>query len=264
MDQTELVFTFDKKRLHKFFTKDPALFAFHIGDLDDFYFKDCQWAVCYGERPFIQETVLIYYGLSIPCVLALGLTDRFGSLMEALLGVLPPKFYAHFQGETGEIFRRQYNETPLGTHMRMRLTTTDFLEKYRQPDESIVRLDQSHQGELLELYERSYPGNYFDEHMLASGKYLGCLENGRIVAVAGVHVDSTEYEISLLGNVTTDPEYRGRGLGTKLTGALTAELADERKLVCLNVALDNAPAIKIYERLGFEKVHEYEEGLFTI
>ena len=43
-----LVFTTNKERLSEHFQKDPVLFAYHLGDLDDFYFKDCQWGATYG------------------------------------------------------------------------------------------------------------------------------------------------------------------------------------------------------------------------
>ena len=52
------------------------------------------------------------------------------------------------------------------------------------------------------------------------------------------------------------------GLATLLTGHLTRMLADEGKLVCLNVSADNAPAIRCYEKLGFVAAHEYAEGFF--
>ncbi|MCP4686026.1 MAG: GNAT family N-acetyltransferase, partial [bacterium] len=43
---------------------------------------------------------------------------------------------------------------------------------------------------------------------------------------------------------------------------LLEELTSEGKMVCLNVQQDNAAAIRCYEKLGFVKVHEYEEALY--
>ena len=87
-------------------------------------------------------------------------------------------------------------------------------------------------------------------------------ENKQIVAASGVHVDSDEYNIAVLGNIVTHPDYRNRRLATKLTSYLTEELVLESKLICLNVKDDNTAAITTYEKLGFEKVHVYEEGIF--
>jgi len=67
----------------------------------------------------------------------------------------------------------------------------------------------------------------------------------------------------VLGNITTHPDFRNRGLGTAVTSRLLVELSHEGKLVCLNVKADNVAAVKCYERLGFVKVHEYHEGLFV-
>lgn len=264
MDRTELLFTTDKKKLHKFFLKDPVLYSYHIGDLDDFYFEHCQWAVTYGKEPFIKETALIYYGLDTPSVLAFGQTEAFGPFLENLLDILPGKFFAHYQKQWLDILKLRYTQQPLGTHLKMRLDSPERLREYSANEPSIVRLEGVHEKELRELYARSYPGNYFDPHMLASNRYLGWFEKNRLAAVAGVHVHSDEYEVAVLGNITTDPDYRGKGLATRLTGALSRELSDEKKLVCLNVKIDNVPAIKCYERLGFVRAHEYEEGLFEL
>lgn len=262
MDNTALLFTTDKKRLHKFFQADPVLYSYHIGDLDDFYFDHCQWAVCYGAKPIITETILIYHGLATPSVIAFGQTEQFGLLLNELISILPGKFYCHFQQPYSEIFKQQYKETPLGTHMKMRLDHPDKLSIYSKSDRAITRLDSLHETALRDLYAKAYPGNYFDPFMLASGKYLGWFEDDQLAAVAGVHVHSDEYKIAVLGNITTDPEFRGRGLATRLTGALCHELVAENKLVCLNVKTDNTFAIKCYENLGFVKVHEYEEALY--
>lgn len=240
------------------------LYAYHIGDLDDFYFENCQWAVKYGEGPFIKETVLIYYGLETPSVIAFGRTELFGSLLESLLDILPGKFFGHYQKPSADIFKQRYVEQSLGTHLKMRLDHPERLSEYSVDDPSIVRLEGSQESAIRELYAKSYPGNYFDPHMLATGKYVGWFESGRLVAVAGVHANSDEYEIAVLGNITTDPGFRGKRLATRLTGVLCRELIDEKKLVCLNVKSDNGPAIRCYENLGFVKVHEYEEGFFEL
>ena len=53
-----LVFTVNKKHLERHFQKDPVLFGYHQGDLDDFYFPDCQWAADYHQRARIEELIL--------------------------------------------------------------------------------------------------------------------------------------------------------------------------------------------------------------
>lgn len=57
-----------------------------------------------------------------------------------------------------------------------------------------------------------------------------------------------------LAAVWTDPAMRGRGLATRVTTALAVRArADGIRLVHLQVEADNATAIRLYERLGFER-----------
>jgi ribosomal protein S18 acetylase RimI-like enzyme len=256
-----IVFTRDKQRLKDHFEKDPVLFDYHLGDLDDFHFPHCQWATVYGERPYIEDCVLVYTGLDTPTVLAFGLTDKFSHLLGELIELLPDRFFAHFQDPALPIFQRAYSYKPLGRHIKMSLDAFVPFENETRAG-NIVRLDESHAEPLGELFAVAYPGNYYTPRMLATGKYFGYIDNGRLVCVAGVHVDAAEYRIAALGNITTHPDRRGESLATLVTSRLISELVAEGRRVCLNVAEDNAPAIHCYEKLGFVKVHTYLEGVF--
>ena len=86
---------------------------------------------------------------------------------------------------------------------------------------------------------------------------------------------SPQYGVAALGNITTLPEYRGQGLGTLVTARVCRELLKssgsydrrhsyDRRIIGLNVRADNAPAIRCYHNLGFEKVAEYEEWMVTL
>jgi predicted GNAT family acetyltransferase len=100
--------------------------------------------------------------------------------------------------------------------------------------------------------------------MLDTGKCFGYFGNDQLLAAAGVHVYSVEYDIAVLGNIATAPAHRGRGLGTLVTARLVSELVAENcGCICLNVKADNTAAIRCYEKLGFSTVHDYEEGLFV-
>lgn len=260
-----LVFTTNKKHLERHFKKDPVLFGYHQGDLDDFYFSDCQWAADYHQRARIEEVILIYSGLKTATVLALGLTDRFDKLLKETVELLPKKFYCHFLENYRSVFRQHYNEKPLGTFLKMKLVDRQRCKSFTEKENSsIVRLDLSRSKQLLELFKHAYPDNYFNNRMLETEKYFGCLEENRLVAVAGVHVYSKKYKIAVLGNIATLKETRGKGLATKVTAALVKELTGEDLLVALNVKSDNNAAIKCYTNLGFEKSHEYQESCFTL
>ncbi len=260
-----LVFTVNKKHLERHFQKDPVLFGYHQGDLDDFYFPDCQWAADYHQRARIEELILIYSGLKTATVLALGLTDRFEQLLKETIGLLPTKFYCHFLKSYRNVFRQLYDEKPLGKFLKMKLTKRKMCESYAlDKNDNILRLDSSHSRQLLQLYEQAYPDNYFNNSMLETRKYFGCFIEDKLVAAAGVHVYSKKYKIAVLGNIATYEEFRNKGLATRVTAALVRELVGEGLLVALNVKSDNEAAIKCYANLGFQKTHEYEESVFSL
>lgn len=116
---------------------------------------------------------------------------------------------------------------------------------------------------MLALFEQAYPGNWFDHRMLDTGQYLGARQDGRLVAVAGVHVHSATYRVAAIGNVTTHPEVRGQGAGRACVAALCRQLGTTVDHIGLNVRADNATAVGLYRRLGFTDVTEFAEATFT-
>ncbi|HEX4607636.1 MAG TPA: GNAT family N-acetyltransferase, partial [Urbifossiella sp.] len=109
-------------------------------------------------------------------------------------------------------------------------------------------------------YAASYPGNWFAPRMLETGCYYGVRRGGELVSVAGVHVYSPRYGAAALGNITTRPDHRGRGLGAAVTARVCRELL-RAGVACvgLNVKADNAAAVRCYQALGFEPVADYAE-----
>ena len=256
-----LLFSHNKKRLLNHFEKDPILFGYHLGDLDDFYFDDCQWGVANHGRMRVEEVILVYTGLSTPTVLAFGLTDHFDQLLEEMLELLPRQFFGHYLKQYRPLLHKRFEERSLGAHYKMKLDNLPGTATSSTAN-SFIKLGNQHADELEQFYKRAYPDNYFTPRMLATGKYRGLKIDGKLAAVAGVHVYSSEYKIAVPGNIATAPDYRGHGYATDVTAALSKELVDEGLRVALNVKADNAPAIACYEKLGFSRVHVYEEGYF--
>ncbi len=256
-------FAIDKKRLLAHFQKDPVLFAYHIGDLDDRYFPHCQFACTYGETAHILESVLIYSGLKTPSVLAFGTTDDFPQLLDELMPVLPLKFFCHYLPQYRDTFLQAYTETDLGLHHKMKLTNFKPVDTSLKGAE-IRPLSTLDAENVLSFYRSAYPDGYFEPHMLESGRFVGLMIDRRLVSVAGVHIYSPTYKIAVLGAIATLPEYRDKGLATILTSYLCQQLVKEKLLICLNVKADNTAAIQSYSRIGFEKTHEYQEALFEL
>lgn len=82
--------------------------------------------------------------------------------------------------------------------------------------------------------------------------YYGVFAGRRLVAAAGTHMVSPHVGVAVVGNVMTHPAHRGRGLGTRVTGAVTAALLERGvALVALTVDPANEPAVRAYTRLGY-------------
>ncbi|MEV6521942.1 GNAT family N-acetyltransferase [Longispora sp. NPDC051575] len=244
----------DREDLGTRFSADAALHAYELGDLDDFFWPYTTWYRLRGG----QCTALVYTGAEFgPILLALSRPDRdeeLRSLVTHLLPVLPRRFYAHVTGGAHHILAKEYEVTDHGVHRKMALV--DFTPVTGEPT---VVLTPADLGELRELYDRAYPGNTFDARMLDGGDYVGIRRDGRLVAVAGLHVHSPSRRIAALGNVTTLPELRGQGLAAVAVSALCTRLLETVDHIGLNVKADNVSAIGLYERLGFVAASDYQE-----
>ena len=70
------------------------------------------------------------------------------------------------------------------------------------------------------------------------------------------------YGIGNLGNVCTDRVYRRQGLAAACVNAVVRELLSAGcRYVFLNVEVENAPAIGLYESVGFQTHCTYFEGV---
>ncbi|MFF5055094.1 GNAT family N-acetyltransferase [Micromonospora sp. NPDC000663] len=237
--------------------RDPVLHAYQLGDLDDFFWPYTSW-FRRGE-----QVVLLYHGVDPPTLLAFAApadTAALGALLADLAPVLPARLYAHLSPGLSGVLGGSFRLESSGRHHRMALTDPARLAAVRPQG---VVLKAADLPGLRRLYARAYPGNWFDERMLETGQYVGVREGGELVAVAGVHVFSPAYRVAALGNVTTDPRWRGRGLGAGVVAALCARLRESVTHVTLNVKADNAAAVRLYERVGFTRFADYDEWTLT-
>jgi ribosomal protein S18 acetylase RimI-like enzyme len=62
---------------------------------------------------------------------------------------------------------------------------------------------------------------------------------------------------SMFGDLYVDPELRGEGRATRALTAFCTWLMTESEHVTLRVGADNDPAVKLYDRVGFEVVDEF-------
>jgi ribosomal protein S18 acetylase RimI-like enzyme len=250
----------DKDTIETFLRSNVFLNIYSLGDLDDFFWPYTTWHALADEAG-IRAIALIYTGGSLPCLHVLGEDYKsvyMNELLHCLVPILPKRFHAHLMLRAENILEELYCLQPLGRHERMALTDKSLLANLNTS--RAERLSVSDLDEMMSLFEKAYPGNYFEPKMLETGQYFGIRESGELVSVAGVHVYSIRYKVAALGNITTHPDYRGRGYGRIVTGQVCKSLlSDGIDHIGLNVKADNVSAIKCYEKLDFEAISSFGE-----
>ena len=116
---------------------------------------------------------------------------------------------------------------------------------------------------LIQREEFNSLNQFYNEHrveawtplMFEMGPFYGVWHDGQLIAAAGIHF-VTPF-IAQIGNVFSHPRFRGQGYATAATAGVTNHLRRMGiQIISLFVVAENAPAIRIYERLGFVKERE--------
>jgi ribosomal-protein-alanine N-acetyltransferase len=129
----------------------------------------------------------------------------------------------------------------------------------------IRRLSLGELPEIEEIERRAYRtpwsrSMFASELAKGTSVCLGAFEGDRLV---GYIVNSRYADAWHVMNVAVDPGYQGRGIATRLLERLF-ELTggDEGRGYTLEVRVTNKSAIRLYERLGFER-HGIRRGYYT-
>jgi ribosomal protein S18 acetylase RimI-like enzyme len=250
----------DRDELAAFLRRRPAVHAYALGDLDDFFWPHTRWlGLDVGGR--LAQVALVYDEPDPPVLLALA--EEPEDTMARLLGDaaerLPERLYAHLTPSLVEtIAPVLVPVTEPARHRKLGLDRPDALEAYDTEDaESLGPADLD---EVERFYARAYPGTWFQARMLETGRYVGVRRDDELVCVAGVHVWSPTWRVAALGNVATLTEARGNGLATAACARLCRILLDDGiDTISLNVRADNYAAIRAYEKLGFAHAADYVE-----
>lgn len=245
-DPASPVKTTDRAHIRSLLDQDPIWSAYAIADLEDHLFGDCDWFV---EG---RSLALVYRGLEQIRPLFL-----IGSPATVLPEVSEHEVYINLRPEMrGEVERFYPTDR---VHEMFRMALGEF-----QPAEgSAAPLSRADAPRLRELYALG-GGLAFAPSQLASGYFRGIFEADALVAVAGIHVASPRLGVAAVGNIMAHPDFRGRGLAARCLSAVIAALkADGVSSIVLNVETSNDPAVRLYQRLGFNVHCRYFEGPAT-
>ncbi|MBU1699256.1 MAG: GNAT family N-acetyltransferase [Candidatus Eisenbacteria bacterium] len=251
----------NKSKIESFFRRNAFLHIYAIGDLDDFFWDYTTW-YAWEQTGELQAVILLYTGVELPVLLILDeATEPLGRLLESIRHLLPRRFYMHISHGLEGRMKGFYRLDSHGRHLKMGLIDKTLLSGVETSD--VEQLSIRDQPALEKLYKTSYPGHWFDPRMLETGRYFGIRDKDEWISVAGIHVYSETYRVASLGNVTTHPDFRGRGFGIRVTARLCQSLCKTADHIGLNVHEDNRTAISLYARLGFKVMGSYHEYMAT-
>ncbi len=112
-------------------------------------------------------------------------------------------------------------------------------------------------NELGELLHTNFANLVKINEMLKDGysKVLVYEKNSKVV---GFLTATILYDTCDILDVVVEPLYRRENIASNLIAYLISECGENLKLMTLEVATHNIPALKLYEKFGFEIVYKRE------
>jgi GNAT superfamily N-acetyltransferase len=244
----------DRSHIQAYLEADRLYAAYAIGDLEPGLFELCEWSGAVAADR-LDALALLYHGLEPPALFVMGSVGGLRAILERASN--PRRVYLTCREEHLAVTREFYSWERVIPMFRMVLPPASF-----SPVEGdCLRLGTTHLEQLAALYALGGGAVAFSPSQVSDGVFYGAFADDQLVAAAGTHLVSPTYGVAAVGNVFTHPDYRGLGYGAATTTAVVTELLalDIRDAV-LNVRQGNGRAIRLYERLGFERYCAFLEG----
>lgn len=248
----------DPTQIRSFLITDRAWADYALGDLEPGLFQQTDWyGVANGgaeEQGALTAVAMIYHGLRPPICFLMG--DARGLDLILAERIHLPEIGLSVRDEHLPVLDKYYRDDGTWPMWKMALEAADF----RSVAGDAIEISLADVPDLWALYALG-GGDAFSPEEITRGVFCGIRREGQLVAVAGTHVVSDNGRVAALGNVMTHPDWRGRGLATLATSAVVARLIDRGvSTIGLSVSRENAAAIRVYEKLGFNKHVAFHEG----
>jgi len=251
----------DKAEIQRYLETDRNYAAYALGDLDEGFFEKCTWRVA-EENDVIRALALEYVGFAPPILFLMGAGDGVAALLAGPTQL--DRVFVTAREEHLSTLSRFYRWDELEHMWRMVLRGPEGVSgepQVRAPVRYCKRLGMDDMDRLSVLYSLG-GGDAFSPTQMMQGVFYGVEQAGQLVSVAGTHLVSDRYSVGAIGNVMTHPDHHSHGYATLTTHAVCAELIRRGiQTIVLNVRQDNAPAIRVYEKLGFVRYCPFYEGV---
>ncbi len=247
-----MIETRDTERIGRLLALNPVWGAYALGDLDPAFFSRTRWFLSDEDDAAL---VLVYASAGTPTVMTFGDAAAAAAVFREIPSL--DTFHIHYP-ETHRHALDPLIAARRERYLRLGLRREDLLDVATVGGVEWARLTPADAADALALYVH-YPENFFDPERIDEGRYIGGRADGQLVVVGGTHVWSARTRVAAVGDIVTDPAWRGRGLGTHLTWRLCRDLLEDVDLVVLNVAEANLTGRRAYEKVGFRSpVRHYE------
>jgi RimJ/RimL family protein N-acetyltransferase len=240
-------------RVRDFFGQDRLLTAYALADLDAAEIEQARWWVATRDDEIVAAALVVEALAFKPCFAsgdgeALGAIFREGIHESRLVVSTPPAGRLAVEGA--------YRFERVDRMHRMAVDIVTFKPRVAH---TVTRLGPDELEDVIDLYGHA-SRTYFTPDRMAREIYFGIYAGTTLASAAGTHVRSQRSGLAAVGNVLTRVAYRDRGMATTVTSAVTTAALEQHRDVVLNVRQDNAPAIAVYERLGYHVHAPFIEG----
>ena len=236
-----------------FLERDRLMAAYALADIDQPEIEASRWWAARRDGE-IQAVALVVEGLPFRPCFATGSPDGVGAILRD--GVREARLLLATMPRCRGAVEATYRFERLDHMKRMAVSVRTFRPRVTHP---VSRLGAADLDAVIDLYGHA-SRTYFTPERLRREIYFGIYQGSTLVSAAGTHVRSRRSGLAAVGNVLTRLAYRDRGMATSCTSAVTEAALEEHGDVVLNVRQDNAPAIAVYERLGYHTHGPFIEG----
>jgi len=241
------------ERARAFFQRDRLMAAYALADIDAAEIEKARWWTA-TRGDVVVACALVVEALPFRPCFASGESEALVTIFRE--GIREPRIVVATPPSGRLAVESVYRFERVEKMHRMAASVATFRPRVTH---GVMRLGPDHLEDVIDLYGHA-SRTYFTEARLAREIYFGVYIGTTLVSAAGTHVRSRLSSIAAVGNVLTRIAYRDRGMATSVTSAVTEAALEQHRDVVLNVRQDNAPAISVYDRLGYHVHGPFIEG----